>query len=159
MIDFSPVLPNLIVGSYPSSVVDARRLVQAGISAVMNLQSDRDFVRLGIDWPALETTYHDLGLAPYRIPMVDFDEADIARLLPQAVHSLDRALDSGHRVYLHCTAGQERAPTTAVAWLAWYGGHSLDDALALMRAARHPVNPYEDMLRRLPPPEMAPDRA
>lgn len=150
MINFSRILDNLIVGSCPASVVDARRLAQAGISAVMNLQSDADFHRLGIDWPALENLYHELDLAVYRVPMIDFDEADIARLLPRAAHSLDQALGQGHRVYLHCTAGRERSPTTAVAWLAWYGGHDLDDALALVRNAR-PVNPYEDALRQARP--------
>ncbi len=150
MINFSRILDNLIVGSCPATALDARRLAQAGITAVMNLQSDADFHRLGIDWMALENHYHELGLAVYRIPMIDFDEADIAALLPQAAESLDRALGMGHRVYLHCTAGRERSPTTAVAWLTWYGGYELDDALALVRKAR-PVNPYEDVLLQTRP--------
>lgn len=153
MINFSPILPNLLVGTCPASVVDARRLAQAGVTAVMNLQTERDFQRLGIDWNTLEMHYHELGIAVYRVPMIDFDEADIERLLPQAVSSLNDALTAGHRVYLHCTAGQERSPTTAVAWLAWYGDDSIDSALARVRAVRKPVNPYEQILRRLPTPE------
>ena len=150
MINFSRILDNLIVGSCPASAMDAKRLAQAGITAVVNLQSDADFERLGIDWMALENLYHELGVAVYRIPMIDFDEADIGRLLPQAAHSLNRALGLGHRVYLHCTAGKERSPTTAVAWMAWYGGYSMDEALRLVREAR-PVNPYEDVLRQTRP--------
>ena len=150
MINFSRILDNLIVGSCPATAVDARRLAQAGITAVVNLQSDADFRRLGIDWTALENLYHELGVAVYRVPMIDFDEADIARLLPQAADSLNRALGVGHRVYLHCTAGKERSPTTAVAWLAWYGGYTLDEALALVGEARV-VNPYAEAVRQSQP--------
>ncbi|MGI9291002.1 MAG: dual specificity protein phosphatase family protein [Gammaproteobacteria bacterium] len=148
MINFSRIQDNLFVGTCPTGVLDIKRLCQAGISAVVNLQSDRDFVALGIDWQAMEHLYYEMELAVYRVPMIDFDESDIARLLPEAVRSLDTALSAGHRVYLHCTAGRERSPTTAVAWLSWCSGLSLDQALSLVREARV-SNPYEMILRDL----------
>ena len=150
MINFSRIQDNLIVGTCPTGVLDVRRLSQAGVGAVFNLQTEMDFAALGIHWPELEHLYVASDIAVYRVPMIDFDEADIARVLPQAVRSLDNALAAGHRVYLHCTAGRERSPTTAVAWLYWCGGHSLDQALALVREAR-PSNPYEDLLRAIEP--------
>lgn len=146
MINFSRIQDNLFVGTCPTGNLDLRRLRQASVSAVLNLQSDQDFTTLSIDWPQLERLYFELGIAVYRVPMIDFDEADIARLLPQAVGSLDAALSAGHRVYLHCTAGQERSPTTAVAWLCWRAGLSLDQALDKVRLAR-PSRPYEALLR------------
>ncbi len=146
MINFSRIQDNLFVGTCPTGDLDLRRLRQASISAVLNLQSDQDFMTLSIDWQRLERLYFELGIAVYRVPMIDFDEADIARLLPHAVGSLDAALSAGHRVYLHCTAGQERSPTTAVAWLCWRAGLGLDQALDKVRLAR-PSRPYEAMLR------------
>jgi protein-tyrosine phosphatase len=148
MINFDRIHGNLFVGTCPSSEIDVRRLTQAGISAVVNLQSDQDFSVRSIDWPDLEQRYYQSGIMPYRIPMIDFDEADIERLLPQATRVLATALEAGHRVYLHCTAGRERSPTTAVAWLAWYGGMSLEQALKTVRDARK-TNPYEGILKRL----------
>jgi protein-tyrosine phosphatase len=150
MINFSRIRDNLIVGTCPTGVLDLRRLSQAGVGAVFNLQTDLDFAALRIDWPELEHLYFASDIAVYRVPMIDFDEVDIAKVLPQAVRRLNDALTAGHRVYLHCTAGRERSPTTAVAWLYWHGGLSLDQALALVREAR-PSNPYENLLRTIEP--------
>ena len=148
MINFDRIHGNLFVGTCPSSEVDVQRLKQAGISAVVNLQSDQDFTARNINWPVLEQLYYQSGIMAYRIPMIDFDESDIERLLPRATSVLASALEADHRVYLHCTAGRERSPTTAVAWLAWYGGMSLPEALETVRGARK-TNPYEGILKRL----------
>ncbi len=148
MINFNQIHGNLFVGTCPSSQIDVTRLQQAGITAVVNLQSDQDLIAHKIDWQNLENLYFQAGIVAYRIPMIDFDESDIARLLPQATRSLAGALESGHRVYLHCTAGRERSPTTAAAWLTWYGGMSVDQALETVKGARK-TNPYEGILRRL----------
>ena len=147
MINFDRIQDNLFVGTCPTGMLDVRRLGQAGISAVVNLQSDRDFDYLGIHWPELEHLYVAMDIAVFRVPMIDFDENDIGRLLPQAVSTLNTAIEQGHRVYLHCTAGRERSPTTAVAWLHWHGGFDFDDALATMQNAR-PSNPYLDLIQR-----------
>ena len=158
MIDFDPISPHLIVGSFPASRVDASRLAQAGVSAVVNLQSDDDFLRLGVNWAVLEAIYLELDITAYRVPMIDFDAGDIARWVPKAAECVNDAVAGDCRVYLHCTAGRERSPTTAVAWLAWYGGCSLDDALHRVRSARQLANPYESILRDLDPPRPATDR-
>ena len=158
MINFDPILSNLIVGSFPASRIDVNRLAQAGVTAVVNLQSDVDFVHLGVNWPALEASYLELGIAVYRVPMIDFDEVDIAQWVPKAAECVNQAMDKKYRVYLHCTAGRERSPTTAAAWLTWYGGYSLDDALHRVRSTRHLANPYEAILRSLGPPRQSDDR-
>ena len=148
MINFNRIQDQLFVGTCPKSEVDVQRLKQAGISAVVNLQSDRDFVERNVNWPLLENLYYQYDIAAYRAPMIDFDEANIEANLVNVTGTLASAMDAGHRVYLHCTAGMERSPTTAVAWMAWFGGMSLDQAMDTMIEAR-PSNPYKDILRRL----------
>lgn len=148
MINFNRISDRIFVGSCPATNVDVARLAQAGISAVVNLQSDQDFVVLGIDWPSLEHVYFDKGIEVYRFPMIDFDEADIESRLKAAATVVNNALDAGHRIYLHCTAGQERSPTTAAAWLTLFGGQSPGDALRQVMQARK-SRPYAGMVMRL----------
>ena len=119
----------------------------AGISAVLNLQTDSEFHLLGIDWPRLEQAYDAAGIAVWRQPITDFDRDDLVIRLPAAVRSLADMLDSGHRVYVHCTAGMERSPAVVIAYLAWHRGPDLASALAEVKAARR-CKPFEDALQR-----------
>jgi len=151
MINFNRISDRIFVGTCPASAVDVRRLAQAGIDAVVNLQTDQDFIALGIDWPALEHAYFEQGIEVYRYPMIDFDEADIESRLRAAAAVVNDALDAGHRIYLHCTAGQERSPTTAAAWLTLFGDRSPDDALQQVKQARK-SRPYSEMVMRLVEP-------
>jgi protein-tyrosine phosphatase len=57
------------------------------------------------------------------------------------LQGLHRSLAAGERVYLHCNAGLNRAPTVAVAYLHRHHGLSLEDACAVVKAQR-PCVPY-----------------
>jgi protein-tyrosine phosphatase len=52
-----------------------------------------------------------------RVPVRDFDAAELRSKLPECVRNLDGLLSAGHLVYLHCTAGINRSPTVAMAFL------------------------------------------
>ena len=148
MINYHRIQNRLFVGTCPQNETDVIRLQQDRVSAVFNLQSDLDLIEHNIDWSVLESLYVQYGISAHRAPMVDFDEVNIEANLTGVTDSLASVMDNGHCVYLHCTAGRERSPTTAVAWMTWYGGMSLDLALDTMRKAR-PSNPYEAILQRL----------
>lgn len=148
MINFDPITDHLFVGTCPSSQIDVQHLHQIGITAVVNLQSDSDLERLGIDWSALEKHYSEERIEAHRIDMTDFDEANIEARLREGAAVVNSALQAGHQVYLHCTAGRERSPTMAAAWLTLYRGESPDSALLLVTRARK-SNPYAYMVRRL----------
>lgn len=150
MIHFDRITDNLYVGTCPTSVIDIRQLGTMGISAVVNLQSDRDFARLRINWPDLARHYTDQHIEACRFPMADFDEADIERRLVDAAGVVNRVMEAGHCVYLHCTAGCERSPTTAAAWLTLYGKMAPEKALLHVIDARK-SRPYIEMVQRLAP--------
>ena len=51
-------------------------------------------------------------------------------------------LGAGRRVYLHCNAGFNRAPTTAIAYLRWHEGLSLVEATRAVKEYRS-CAPYQ----------------
>lgn len=136
MLDFSQIRANLYLGSAPGNEVDLRQLKLMGVTGTLNLQTDVDFTDWNIDFPALQKTANDLDLVIQRVPVIDFDERDLERRMPVAVRTLQRMLGVGHTVYLHCTAGRERSPSVALAWLSVHGGMSLDQAIEKVTGER-----------------------
>ncbi|MDH3689882.1 MAG: dual specificity protein phosphatase family protein [Gammaproteobacteria bacterium] len=136
MINFSQILPQLFIGSQPRSEVDVGVLKRAGIGAVLNLQTDKDFIDWGIDWNQLEQHYAQQAIAVSRVPILDFNPVDLSAKLVSAAEELDRMLTPHQRVYLHCTAGIGRAPTVAIAYLSWHRDMELDEAHTLVTEAR-----------------------
>ena len=82
-----------------------------------------------------------------RVAVRDFDHADQALMLPEAVRALATLLALGHSVYVHCTAGINRATLTVVGYYTFVKGWGLDDALAHVRTARPQAHPYVDCWR------------
>lgn len=148
MLDFDQITDNLFVGTCPRDQYDVATLQQTAINAVLNLQTDQDLIVNNIDWAMLRQHYIAVGIAPYRQPMIDFDQADIASRLAAVTATLNTILSAGNQVYLHCTAGRERAPTVAVAWLLRYRAMTVDSALQTVRAARQ-SRPYAKILNDL----------
>ena len=152
MIDYDQILPNLYVGTYPETPEDIRELKdRCGITAVLNLQTDEDFLERGIDWPEMEESYRRLGLEVTRVPMRDFDPEDQRKHLPEAVSALAALLAKGHIVYLHCNAGTGRSPLVAMAYLHRYRNMSRRQAIKHVRDRRYCV-PYEDLLSTVSKP-------
>lgn len=136
---------DLVIGSCPRNPADLERIrAESRVSAVLSVQDDECLEKLEIDYPRLARHGRALGLAMERSPMRDFDVEDQRRRLPDAVRALHRLIGQGYRVYLHCTAGINRSPLAAVAYLTWVEGQSVDEAMALLRHARPEVSPYWD---------------
>ena len=143
MILFDRVTERIFVGTCPTSTVDLNRLKQAGFTAVLSLQTDGDFITHQIPWPHLEQGYLDLGIALYRVPIIDFDHQDLASRLPAAADQLGEIVEIHDRVYVHCTAGMQRAPSTVIGHLAWNCGMGLAPAIEWVTSARHCDPPME----------------
>lgn len=138
---FATLRAHLLVGEYPMPA-DAHWLAEThGVTAVVSLQDDADLAAKGIDLAALERAYGDAGLAFQRFPVPDGDESHLVARLAAVVAHIGRVVDAGGRVYLHCNAGYNRAPTVAIAFLTAHEGLSPDSARAAMRACRACV-PY-----------------
>lgn len=143
--EHAQILPSLLIGEYPTPD-DAQwlRVVQ-GVTAVLSLQDDADLASKALVLAEIEGAYRLHGVHFHRIPIPDCDTDVLAARLDSAVTLLDRLLGSGERVYLHCNAGMNRAPTVAIAYLHARHGLSLAEARDFVKGRRHCV-PYMRLL-------------
>ncbi|MGH1539186.1 MAG: dual specificity protein phosphatase family protein [Arenicella sp.] len=149
MINFNRIEDNIFIGSAPSHVVDVQRLdKQLKITAILSLQTDKDFrhYKIGID--GLLDAYKMSGIEFHRYPITDFDADDMARKLVAPVKALKQLLMQEHRVYVHCNAGICRAPATVLGYLHAYEGMPLDEGLTYLRTKRPIANPFMDSVRQ-----------
>jgi len=145
--DFNQILPQLFVGSCPFDPPDVDSLKKhLGITAVLNLQTEEDFAYWGVNWREMEAAYRRLGIEVRRVPVEDFNAEDLRQKLPACVLALDELLRSGHTVYLHCTGGVNRSPSTVVAYLHWIQVMGFDEAVKYVKE-RRACDPYLEAIR------------
>jgi protein-tyrosine phosphatase len=138
---FAVVRGHLLVGEYPAPG-DAPWLAEThGVTAVVSLQDDADLAAKGLVLAELEAAYRGAGLVFHRVPIPDGDEGHLVARLAELVTLIGHLVDGGGRVYLHCNAGYNRAPTVAIAFLCGREGLSPQAARAAMKACRSCV-PY-----------------
>jgi protein-tyrosine phosphatase len=139
--DLSVILPDLLIGEYPTPG-DAEWLRAAhGVTAVVSLQDDADLSSKGLRLADLERAYRAQMLRFHRVPVPDGDSHLLAGQLGRIVGVLDELLSGAERVYLHCNAGMNRAPTAAIAYLHVHHGLTLSEARDFVKRRRHCV-PY-----------------
>lgn len=143
---FDQILPHVYVGSCPMDGADVDALARAGVTAVLNLQTDDDFDCWGIHWDQLEACYRRVEIDVRRVPVRDFDPDALRRGLPDCAGTLAELLRAGHTVYVHCSAGINRSPTTVIAYLHWVEGWELDEAVAHV-TRRRACDPYVEAVR------------
>lgn len=144
--DHAFVLPALAVGEYPTPEDAAWLRDRCRVDAVISLQDDLDLERKGVALTALRRAYRAAGIAFARYPVADGDADALRAVLDAVVADLHQRLAAGARVYLHCNAGFNRAPTVAVAYLHRHHALGLDAACAAVKARRACV-PYLRALR------------
>lgn len=136
---------NIIVGSCPRSPSDVDRLVdEAGIDAIICLQSELCHEALQIEWKPIRERAIARGATITRVAVRDFDHGDQALMLPEAVRTLHLLLSMGKKVYVHCTAGINRATLTVVGYLTFVEGMDLDSAVEMVKTRRPQAHPYID---------------
>jgi len=137
----SVIRPALLVGEYPTPDDAAWLRDEHGVTVVVSLQDDADLASKGLRLAALERAYREHGLAFHRIPVPDGDDRNLAARLGEIVALVGEVIDAGGRVYLHCNAGFNRAPTAAIAYLHVREGLPLAAARDAVKRLRHCV-PY-----------------
>lgn len=122
LLQFSRVTPSVYVGpQYRQNGL--KYLQKQGIHAVVNLRIEKDDA--------------SLGLAPQYycyLPTVDDQAPSIEQLLT-GINFIQKVIEDGGKVYIHCGAGVGRAPTMAAAYLI-STGFSLFDALEMIKKVR-----------------------
>ena len=149
---FDKLAERLWVGSYPTDPRDFAALKEQGIAAVLSLQTEGDIHASGLLPKTVWRMAMSSGLDYERFEIRDFAEDAIRRAIVQAMgklHALFEQLDDEESVFVHCTAGINRSPSVALGYAILRDGSSTDDVLALARAARPSIRPYEAVLRAL----------
>jgi protein-tyrosine phosphatase len=139
------ILPHLLIGEYPTAAHAVWLRTVHRISAVVSLQDDADLVSKGLTLEELERAYERHGVVFHRVPVPDGSTQVLAARLDQIVALLGQLTAHGHRVYLHCNAGMNRAPTVAIAYLHAVRGWSLSAAREFVKDRCHCV-PYMQLL-------------
>jgi len=129
------VLPNLFIGPDPRLEEEFELLRSLKITAIVSLQTDDDVRQGGLD--RAQAAAERAGFFFCSMPVTDFDRLELRRKLPECVAKLDDLLTAGHTVYIHCTAGVNRSPTVAVAYLHWRLGWPLKKAVAHLESVRN----------------------
>lgn len=136
---------HLWVGRFiqPEHMAFLRRLK---IDAIVNLQSEHDFVQYQIPIEKLLQLFAVAGIEFRHIPVMDFNQDALSDNLPRAVHVLEDLLrPKDAKVYLHCTAGINRGPTLAAAYLMKSRGFSPREAYEFIKKQRR-CEPYLSVL-------------
>lgn len=146
ILDCDEIMPGrLWVGGYVRAE-DAGHLKQMGFTVLFSLQSDRDLADYNISEEKLLKACALAEIAFYRRPTADFDTRALMDNLPKAVEDLEKALGPQEaKAYVHCTAGINRAPTLAAAYLIRTRGWTAREAFDFV-AARRQCNPYLTVL-------------
>lgn len=130
------IRPELLIGEFPR-VEDIPWLKQEfAITAVQNLQDDEDLALNGLRESELARAYRDCEIKIVRTPIQDGSADAMGERLAAALDALTQLAGGGERVYLHCNAGLNRAPTLAIAYLRARCDMSLDEACAHVKARR-----------------------
>jgi atypical dual specificity phosphatase len=144
-LNWGEVRHDLVIGSCPRRPTDIDRIAEAtGATAVLSLQTDDCRAALGIDCTELAEHASRRGLVVRNVPMRDFDPGDQRTRLPGAVLALRDLLAAGHRTYVHCTAGINRASLVVLGYLTFVGGMAVPDAMAMIHGGRPEACPYWD---------------
>jgi protein-tyrosine phosphatase len=78
----------------------------------------------------------DAGLKVHKVPITDFDRADLKLKLPASVTALNDLVESGETVYVHCTAGVSRSPPVVAAYMNQCLHWSLESAVNHLMSIR-----------------------
>ena len=127
---------DLLIGEYPRECDIPWLKEQYRVSGVHSLQDDDDLRINGLDFGALDEVCQRHGIRLVRTPIQDGSSDDMAARLGAALEALRQLVRENRRVYLHCNAGMNRAPTLAIAYLRTDCGMSLNEALAHVKARR-----------------------
>jgi atypical dual specificity phosphatase len=117
---------------------------EGGFDAVLNLQSDLCFDALEIPIDEIRSRAIERGVLLRRVPVRDFDHNDQALMLPEAIRALNVLVSRGKKVYVHCTAGINRATLTVVGYLTFVRGLGLEEAQTVVKRSRPIAHPYID---------------
>ncbi|HYQ71834.1 MAG TPA: dual specificity protein phosphatase family protein [Gammaproteobacteria bacterium] len=136
-LNWSEVTKDIVIGTCPMTPDDLIRIQkEARVTALLSLQHDDCLTYWGIDYFQMQKKAAQIGLTLARLQIRDFDIADMRRRLPSAISSLAVLQASGHRTYVHCTAGLGRSPLVVLSYLILVDDYDPEEAISMILASR-----------------------
>ncbi len=131
----SQITANLFLGSQYNKV-GIKKLKKLGITAIVNLRTH-----------SVYTSAHFMGIKYLHLPVVDNTPPPLAILL-EGSSFIEKEINSGGKVYIHCRQGLGRGPTMTLAYLIKIGV-TYNDAFAMVKQVRPFVNPRPGQVEQL----------
>jgi len=88
------------------------------------------------------------GVAVFHLPVPDFSAPSVEQIL-RALRWIERHVNNGDKVLVHCVGGLGRSGTVAVAWLMYSKGLSLKNALMEVRKVKHGAVETKEQMKTL----------
>jgi dual specificity MAP kinase phosphatase len=127
---FSRITPQIVLGGQPDERV-LPRLKQYGITGVINMREEHDYVELALAGP----------LNYLHLPTID-NTAPTLEHLCEGIAFMAGEIRQGGQVYIHCWEGLGRGPTMLAAYLVTCG-MTPDEAWARIRKVRPFIRPTD----------------
>lgn len=145
---YASVYDRLIIGALPLDDADVRALSALGVSRVFNLVEDGEYARGARR--KVEKALANEDIVEVRVGTEDYG-ALTPDLLEQGAAQVNRWLDEGEVVYLHCRAGWQRSAAVAAAAIALRDGIDVETALTQVQQLKATADPLphqrEDLQR------------
>jgi len=151
----------LLAGRNPLSAIDAQRLVDAGVTHVVDLREPQEWEAAGRFGRGAVEELGVLGIGRLHVPVTD-GGAPSTGALDAAVRWISRVTEQdGSRIFVHCRAGQERTAAVLAAYIASHWVLTLDQAIDWLAAqyGGRPLPPQEQAVREWLAPTVRHDNA
>lgn len=116
------IIPNLYLSNYRD--------------VVNSIDSDSEYFVINCtkDLPMVKTKYGGTRLYVDDSPL---SEKTMTKNLPLMTRYIDDQLKKGHKVVVHCFAGQQRSAAVVATYLITKKGYSYDDAIKYIKRKKH----------------------
>jgi protein-tyrosine phosphatase len=94
-----------------------------------------------INWKTNLEYYKKMNIEPIRFTIEDFNRNDLAEKLIEAGNLLGEMIKKLFKVYVHCTAGMNRAAATVIAYLVIFNDYEITEAFDYVKSYRNIICP------------------
>ena len=140
---------NIYMGPYPQSESDFKMLSESGIDCILNVQSDQDLIFRQINYELQLKQAKSVGITIHRYPIIDFNQEDLFKKLKGAGDLLNKLLNEGKKIYVHCTAGMSRSAATVIIYLVLYENYTVEEADNYCKKYRPIICPNYGVINRV----------